>query len=58
MRIRANKKILAVTVMVLATIAVAIVLTAFTKNDSATKIIDTYKSKWCSSCRKNMNCRA
>ena len=46
MRIRANKRILMVTVMLLAAIAGATVFTAFSKGDSAEKVMEAYKSKW------------
>ena len=46
MRIRANKKILIVTVILLTAVSSAIVFTGFSKGDSAEKAMETYKGKW------------
>ena len=45
-KIRANKKILTITVILLTAITAAIVLTAFAKGDNAAKTMEAYKSKW------------
>lgn len=46
MKIKSNKKVLATVVVLLIAITTVIVVTAFSKGDSAVKFIEDYKSKW------------